>query len=428
MPTSSTADVLLVFPGRYRAPDPQVPLQLLHVAAALRPAGYRPRIYDMRLHDYRSLDLGEPLFVGHHRHERAADPLRPGVRATRARRTPARAPSCGAASTPRCCPSRPPASACVDVVVRGECELSVGPLADAPGRRRPLARRARHHLPGGRRGLQHARRRAHRPRRHPRGAALRPAASSTLPHAAGGARAHADQPRLPAPLRLLLQHRLQRPPLARQEPRARRRRDGSPCCGAFRHARSSIPSTTTSSSTASAPKRSATTSWSRGIKVAWRANCRFDYLAKYDGDFVQLVERAGCMELDFGGESGSAAMQDFVCKDVSAGEILTSVANLARWAPSIDPFVSWLSGLPGETYDDMDRDLRPDGRHGPRQPAHPALRHLPVHAVPQPAARLAAARVPPAAVARGVGRDRGLPLRAALAHAAYVEKLRTSRR
>ena len=42
-------DILLVFPGRYKAPDPQVPLQLLHVAGALRRAGYRPRIFDMRL-------------------------------------------------------------------------------------------------------------------------------------------------------------------------------------------------------------------------------------------------------------------------------------------------------------------------------------------------------------------------------------------
>ena len=34
------------------------------------------------------------------------------------------------------------------------------------------------------------------------------------------------------------------------------------------------------------------------------------------------------MELDFGGESGSQQMQEFVCKDVTADEILTSVENL----------------------------------------------------------------------------------------------------
>ena len=61
-PTSG--DVLLVFPGRHKAPDPQVPLQLLHVAGALQRAGHRVRIFDMRLADYHSLRIGDPLFVG----------------------------------------------------------------------------------------------------------------------------------------------------------------------------------------------------------------------------------------------------------------------------------------------------------------------------------------------------------------------------
>ena len=42
-------EVLLVFPGKLKAPDPQVPLQLLHVASALQHGGYRVRIFDMRL-------------------------------------------------------------------------------------------------------------------------------------------------------------------------------------------------------------------------------------------------------------------------------------------------------------------------------------------------------------------------------------------
>ena len=57
-------DVLLVFPGRYKAPDPQVPLQLLHVAGALQRAGYRVRIVDMRLQDHRTYPIGDPVFVG----------------------------------------------------------------------------------------------------------------------------------------------------------------------------------------------------------------------------------------------------------------------------------------------------------------------------------------------------------------------------
>lgn len=92
---------------------------------------------------------------------------------------------------------------------------------------------------------------------------------------------------------------------------------------------------------------------SKNIKIKWRANCRFDYFSTYNRDFVSLLEKAGCIELDFGGESGSARLQEFVCKDVTAEQMMQSVENLRKWAPSIEPYVSWLSGLPNETYEDM---------------------------------------------------------------------------
>ena len=75
----------------------------------------------------------------------------------------------------------------------------------------------------------------------------------------------------------------------------------------------------------------------RKLDVQWRANCRFDYLATYDKDFLELLEKAGCVELDFGGESGSDRLQQLICKDVTAEEMLKSVGNLHRWAPSIEP-------------------------------------------------------------------------------------------
>ena len=59
------------------------------------------------------------------------------------------------------------------------------------------------------------------------------------------------------------------------------------------------------------------------------------------------------MELDFGGESGSDHIQQLIHKDVTAGEMIQSVDNLRRWAPSIEPYVSWMSGLPGETDEDL---------------------------------------------------------------------------
>jgi radical SAM superfamily enzyme YgiQ (UPF0313 family) len=91
----------------------------------------------------------------------------------------------------------------------------------------------------------------------------------------------------------------------------------------------------------------------RKLAVHWRANCRFDYLATYDKEFLQLLEQAGCVELDFGGESGSDRLQQLICKDVTSEEMLESVDHLRRWAPSIEPYVSWMSGLPGETDEDL---------------------------------------------------------------------------
>ena len=93
----------------------------------------------------------------------------------------------------------------------------------------------------------------------------------------------------------------------------------------------------------------------RKLNVQWRANCRFDYLSTYGRDFLELLEKAGCVELDFGGESGSERLQQLICKDVTAEQMLQSVENLRQWAPSIEPYVSWMSGLPGETDEDLNQ-------------------------------------------------------------------------
>src|SRR5512141_3094448 len=123
-------EVLLVFPGRHRAPDPQVPLQLLHVASALAGSGYRPRIADLRLGEYHTLPLGDPVFVGIT--AMSGPQIRYGLEfAERVRAERPGTPIVWGGVHPTLLPEQTAADARTDVVVRGEGELVVGPLSDA---------------------------------------------------------------------------------------------------------------------------------------------------------------------------------------------------------------------------------------------------------------------------------------------------------
>jgi len=352
-PAARDRDVLLVFPGRYKAPDPQVPLQLLHVAGALQRAGYRPGIFDMRLHDYHGLRMGDPVFVGIT--AMSGPQIRYGLEFARwVRAAKPRVRIVWGGVHPTLLPEQTAADPNVDVVVRGEGELVVGPLADALASGEPLdaVSGLTYEVDGVVRSTPDA------------GLVDLDTIPLELPYelleldrypTLQAGRVHMQTSRgCPSrcgfcyntgfnkrkwrgksPERVVdeMQHLLERFPQVKiidpvdDNLFVNRKRVEDICTGIL----------------------------ARGIEVAWRANCRFDYLAQYDADFVSLVERAGCMELDFGGESGSEPMQQFVCKDVTADEILTSVENLHKWAPTIDPFVSWLSGLPGETYADMEK-------------------------------------------------------------------------
>jgi radical SAM superfamily enzyme YgiQ (UPF0313 family) len=65
------------------------------------------------------------------------------------------------------------------------------------------------------------------------------------------------------------------------------------------------------------------------------------------------MEKSGCTELDFGGETGSERLLTLICKEMTPAQMVKSVENLKNWAPSIKPYVSWMSGLPTETDEDL---------------------------------------------------------------------------
>ena len=66
-----------------------------------------------------------------------------------------------------------------------------------------------------------------------------------------------------------------------------------------------------------------------------------------------LMEKSGCTELDFGGETGSERLLTLISKKMTPTQMVKSVENLKNWAPSIKPYVSWMSGLPTETDADL---------------------------------------------------------------------------
>jgi radical SAM superfamily enzyme YgiQ (UPF0313 family) len=370
-------DVLLVFPGRRGAPDPQVPLQLLHVAASLRAQGYRPRIADLRLGDFRTLPLGDPVFVGIT--AMSGPQIRYGLEfADRVRSERPGLPLVWGGVHPTLLPEQTAADPRVDVVVRGEGEPVVGRLADALAAGDPLE---------GVPGLTFA------TAAIGGDASVRSASVHSTPD---GPPVDLDEIPVELPYDLLplrLYPTLQAGRVHLQTSRGcpsrcgfcyntafnkRRWRGKSPervvdemrwLLQRFPKARVLDPVDDNFFVDRVRAERICELILTHGLDFRWRANCRFDYLARYDGEFLRLLERAGCRELDFGGESGSSLMQDLVCKDVSADEILAGVTSLRRWAPSIDPFVSWLSGLPGETWADMEKtfDLMDAmGRANPR--------------------------------------------------------------
>lgn len=90
----------------------------------------------------------------------------------------------------------------------------------------------------------------------------------------------------------------------------------------------------------------------RHCNIEWGSFCRFDYASKYDEAFLQLIEKSGCKMLSFGAESGSQAILDSVInKGIKIEQILETSRKMAKM--NIEETVSFMCGLPGESYEDF---------------------------------------------------------------------------
>ena len=130
-------DIVLVYPGKFRAPDPQVPLAILHIAASLQQEGFNVHILDMRLNDYRRFVVGNPLFVG--------ISCMSGLQikyalefAKQVRQQNPSVPLVWGGVHPTLLPEQTICNDLVDIVVRGEGELIIKDLANALSQNQPL--------------------------------------------------------------------------------------------------------------------------------------------------------------------------------------------------------------------------------------------------------------------------------------------------
>jgi anaerobic magnesium-protoporphyrin IX monomethyl ester cyclase len=344
-------DVLLVFPGKFRAPDPQVPLALLHIAASLKQEGFRVRILDMRLEDYHHVQVGNPVFVG----ISCMSGLQIKYALEFARFVRLQNPSCPlvwGGVHPTLLPEQTVRNDFVNIVVRGEGELIIKDLANALTLNQQLDDVA---------GITYC-------------------LNGSIKSNPDGKVIDLDAIPIALPYDLLQMNKYPSFKSGRFHIQTSR---GCPNrCGfcynsifnknkwrgksakrvldeiefilkKYPHIKIIDPIDDNVFVEEFRVKEICQGLIDKKLNVQWRGNCRFDYLANYDKAFLELLEQAGCVELDFGGESGSDRLQKLICKDVTADEMLQSVDNLRRWAPSIEPYVSWMSGLPGETDEEL---------------------------------------------------------------------------
>ncbi len=344
-------DVLLVFPGNFKAANPQIPLSMLYVANPLMRRGYAVRVLDMRLENYRNFRLGDPFFVGIS--SMSGVQIRYGLEF--ARKVRAEEPSCPivwGGVHPTLLPEQTVASEYVDIAVRGEGEPVIGELADRLSAGESLE------------GL-----------------------NGVTYKSEGKIRSNPDAPMaelddIPVDLPYDLLSMDKYPAVKAGRFHIQTSRGCPHACGFCynsvfnkRKWRGKNPKRVLDE-IEYILKKFPNTKWidpiddnffvdqkrveaicegmiKRGFDVSWRANCRFDYLSQYSKDFIELLAKSGCVELDFGGETGSSRLLSFMEKQITPDQMLHSVENLGKWGPTIEPYVSWMTGLPSETEDDL---------------------------------------------------------------------------
>ena len=93
----------------------------------------------------------------------------------------------------------------------------------------------------------------------------------------------------------------------------------------------------------------------RSLNIKWNASCRCNYIVRYDTNLLSLMKKSGCHTIEFGGESGSQRILDMISKEIHVTHILRSAEICCEYE-----FVgaySFMMGFPYETESDLSETL-----------------------------------------------------------------------
>ena len=91
----------------------------------------------------------------------------------------------------------------------------------------------------------------------------------------------------------------------------------------------------------------------RKIKISWQTNVRVDYFkdSYLAGPIIKKIQKSGCIQLNFGAESGSDRILKFIKKDATVKQLLIAIKTCED--NNIIPNCSFMVGLPTETKKDI---------------------------------------------------------------------------
>jgi len=92
---------------------------------------------------------------------------------------------------------------------------------------------------------------------------------------------------------------------------------------------------------------------SRGLELVWGCETRVDRISE---ELLKKMKKAGCLQLDFGVESGSDKVLDNVQKGITVDQIKTAFKICQK--VGIRTLANMLINLPGETVEDIETSLR----------------------------------------------------------------------